>query len=70
MQKLVREEMLGRLDLVSMQPARILDAGCGTGHASHALDSKYSQAQVVSLDLAMGMLYKTQSMEHFSDATY
>lgn len=61
MQKLVREEMLSRLDLVSMQPARILDAGCGTGHASKALMQKYPKAQIVSLDLAMGMLHKTLS---------
>ncbi|MCF8158411.1 MAG: malonyl-ACP O-methyltransferase BioC [Burkholderiaceae bacterium] len=63
MQKLVREEMLSRLDLVSMQPARILDAGCGTGHASLALMQKYPKAQLVSLDLAMGMLQKTQDMK-------
>ena len=62
MQKLVREEMLNRLDLVSMQPEHILDAGCGNGHASQALMQKYPQAQVISLDLAMGMLKKTQSM--------
>lgn len=63
MQKLVREEMLSRLDLVSMHPARILDAGCGTGHASQALIHKYPKAQIVSLDLAMGMLHKTQAMD-------
>ena len=62
MQKLVREEMLSRLDLVSMQPSGILDAGCGTGHASQALMQKYPKAQLVSLDLAMGMLFKAQAM--------
>ena len=62
MQKLVREEMLNRLDLVNMQPKRILDAGCGTGHASQALMQKYPKAQAISLDLAMGMLHKAQSM--------
>ncbi len=60
LQKLVREEMLSRLDLVSLKPESILDAGCGTGHASKALMQKYPKAQVVSLDLAMGMLHKTQ----------
>jgi len=60
LQKLVREEMLSRLDLVSLKPESILDAGCGTGHASKALMLKYPKAQVVSLDLAMGMLHKTQ----------
>ena len=40
MQKWVREEMLSRLDLVNLKPKRILDAGCGTGHASKALMQK------------------------------
>ena len=63
MQKLVREEMLNRLDLVSMQPRLILDAGCGTGHASKALMQKYPKARLLSLDLAMGMLHKSQLMK-------
>lgn len=61
LQKFVRTEMLSRLDLVSMQPRKILDAGCGTGHASAALMKKYSKAELVSLDLALGMLKKTRS---------
>ncbi len=60
MQKLVREEMLNRLDLVNLKPGRILDAGCGTGHASKVLMQKYPKSQVISLDLAMGMLHRTQ----------
>jgi len=62
MQKIVREEMLSRLDLVSMQPSRILDAGCGTGHASQALMRKYPDAQLVSLDFSMRMLSKTRAL--------
>lgn len=62
LQKFVRTEMLSRLDLVAMQPTRILDAGCGTGHASAALMKKYPKAELVSLDLALGMLRKTQSV--------
>jgi len=62
MQKMVREEMLSRLDLVNLKPQRILDAGCGTGHASQALMKKYPNAHVVSLDLAMGMLHKTRAL--------
>jgi malonyl-CoA O-methyltransferase len=59
MQKLVREEMLSRLDLVSLKPQCILDAGCGTGHASQSLLKKYPDAHVISLDFAMRMLRKT-----------
>jgi malonyl-CoA O-methyltransferase len=62
MQKLVREEMLSRLDLVSLKPQYILDAGCGTGHASQSLLKKYPDAHVISLDFAMRMLRKTRAL--------
>jgi malonyl-CoA O-methyltransferase len=61
LQKNVREEMLSRLDLVKTNPQRILDAGCGTGHATIALQRRFPLAQVVSLDLALGMLHKTHA---------
>lgn len=61
LQKLVREEMLGRLDLVKLDPQVILDAGCGTGLASHALQKRYPKSQVVSLDFAYPMLQKARS---------
>lgn len=60
LQKQVRDEMLSRLDLVKLNPRVILDAGCGTGLASHALQKKYEQSQVVSLDFAYPMLQKTR----------
>lgn len=62
MQKLVREEMLSRLDLVNLKPQRILDAGCGTGYASQSLLKKYPDAHVISLDFAMSMLRKTRAL--------
>ena len=60
LQKQVREEMLSRLDLVKLNPHTILDAGCGTGVASHALQKRFAKAQVVSLDFALPMLQKTR----------
>ncbi len=63
LQKLVRTEMLSRLDLVKIKPKVILDAGCGTGHASFALQKKFSRAQVLSLDIALGMLRKTHQQQ-------
>lgn len=56
LQKQVRDEMLSRLALVKLSPQTILDAGCGTGLASLALQKKYPKAQVVSLDFALPML--------------
>ena len=60
LQKLVRDEMLSRLDLVKIKPQAILDAGCGTGHGSFGLQKKFKNAQVVSLDIAFGMLQQTK----------
>ena len=60
LQKQVREEMLSRLDLISAAPQTILDAGCGTGVGSFALQKRYKNAQVISLDMAIGMLQKTR----------
>lgn len=59
-QKLVRQEMLSRLDLVKIQPGTILDAGCGTGLASHALLKRFKKSQVISLDFAFEMLQQTR----------
>jgi malonyl-CoA O-methyltransferase len=61
LQKQVREEMLSRLDLVKLNPHTILDAGCGTGSASHALQKRFAKSQVISLDFALPMLQKTRS---------
>lgn len=61
LQKQVREEMLSRLDLVRITPQVILDAGCGTGAASHALQKRFAKSQVVSLDFALPMLQKTRN---------
>jgi malonyl-CoA O-methyltransferase len=65
LQKIVREEMFSRLDLVKIKPLTlanptILDAGCGTGHGSFALQKRFSSAQVISLDIALGMLQQTK----------
>lgn len=65
LQKQVREEMLERLSLINIAPQAILDAGCGTGAASFALQKKFKNAQVVSLDIAYGMLQQTKAQRPF-----
>lgn len=47
---------LERLDFIRHAPARILDAGCGTGNAWRGLVARYPGARLVALDLAPGML--------------
>lgn len=61
LQKQVREEMLSRLDLMNISPQILLDAGCGTGYGSFALRQRFKRSQVLSLDVALGMLQKTDA---------
>lgn len=56
LQREVCTRMLERLDYIKLQPERILDAGCGTGWGTRQLATKYPVAQLVALDIAMGML--------------
>lgn len=65
LQKIVRDEMLSRLDLVKIKPKVILDAGCGTGQGSFNLQSRFKHAQVLCLDSALGMLQKTRQQQPF-----
>ncbi len=52
----VRTRLLERLDIVKLNPAVVLDLGCGTGAASQTLRQRYPQAQVIALDAAFGMV--------------
>jgi malonyl-CoA O-methyltransferase len=56
LQREVGERLLDRLDLIKLQPARVLDVGAGTGRAARALQKRYRKAEVIALDLAPGML--------------
>lgn len=52
----VREEHLARLELVSLAPRVVLDAGAGTGHGARALCKRYPDSLVIALDFSAGML--------------
>lgn len=52
----VRENLLERLQLVTLVPRVVLDAGAGTGHASRALKRLYPKALAVALDSSFEML--------------
>ena len=45
-----------RLELMSVKPNRIVDAGCGTGLGLRLLQARYPGADLVGLDLALPML--------------
>ena len=56
LQQEVGQRLTQRLDLVKMQPDRILDLGSGTGHCIPDLFARYKKTQVVALDIALPML--------------
>ena len=56
MQREVCTRMLERLDYIKLLPARILDAGSGTGWGTRRLAQRYPAAQMIALDIASGML--------------
>ena len=56
LQREVCSRMLERLEYIKLQPLRILDTGSGTGWGTRQLMAKYPTAQMIALDIAMGML--------------
>jgi malonyl-CoA O-methyltransferase len=45
-----------RLDVIRLDPAAILDAGCGTGDAIGELGARYPHARVIAIDFALPMV--------------
>lgn len=56
LQREVGARILERLELIKINPQRILDVGCGTGILSQALHKRYKKAHLISLDIAPRML--------------
>ncbi len=60
LQREVATRLVERLDYMSLQPQRILDAGSGTGFVSEQLATRYPAAHIVALDLAYNMLLQAK----------
>ena len=56
LQREVAARMLERLDYVKIEPANVIDIGCGTGAGLTALGERYPKARVVGADLSEAML--------------
>ncbi len=63
LQQEVGRRLLERLDLIRFTPARILDAGCGTGACLPGLRERYPKARLTALDIAPGMLRVARGRE-------
>lgn len=56
LQREVRERLLEKLELVTLQPNAVLDAGCGPGGALPTLAKRFRKSELLALDIAPGML--------------
>lgn len=56
LQREVCDRLLQRLDFMRLEPARVLDAGCGTGYGLAHLRTRYPAAELCALDIAPAML--------------
>lgn len=56
LQREVRERLLEKLELVTLEPRAVLDAGCGPGGALKPLAKRFAKTELVALDIAPGML--------------
>lgn len=67
LQRLAESRLLESLDylddpaLARPPPQVVLDLGCGTGHASRALQRRWPKARILSMDLALPMLQQARS---------
>lgn len=63
LQREVVDRMLERLDYMKLDPARVLDAGAGTGYGTRLLANRYPNANLVALDLAQAMLHAARGAQ-------
>lgn len=56
LQREVCVRLLEKLDYIRHQPGRVLDVGSGTGWGARQLGERYGEAEIVALDMALGML--------------
>lgn len=65
LQQEVASRLVERMDLMTMQPMSIIDAGSGTGFISHLLAERYPRAKITAVDLALNMLKQARSKRSF-----
>ena len=56
LQREVCDRLLERLDFMTLQPARVLDVGSGTGYGLAHLRARYAASQLCAADIAPAML--------------
>jgi malonyl-CoA O-methyltransferase len=65
LQQEVANRLVDRMDVMSMKPVSILDAGSGTGFVSQLLAERFPKAKITALDLAFNMLKQAKNKRSF-----
>ena len=64
-QREVTQRLLERLDLIQINPGRVVDLGAGTGDGTARLGQRYPQAQIIAVDFSRAMLRQNQKRGAF-----
>jgi malonyl-CoA O-methyltransferase len=55
----VGRRLIERLQMIRVEPVRIIDVGCGAGGSREALQSHFARAQWIGVDISLPMLART-----------
>ncbi len=64
-QREAEDRLLEQLQAESVQPATIVDLGCGPGRAAHRLKRRWPKARVLAVDLSEAMLAQVRAGNGF-----
>ena len=67
LQQEIASRLLERLDLMSVKPNHILDAGCATGATTKSLSKKFPKAIVCGVDISPSMIKQAIKNKGFFD---
>lgn len=59
-QRAMIDELMDRLAMIKIDPARMLDVGCGTGYARSPLLKRFPKARYFGSDISLGMLQRAR----------
>jgi malonyl-CoA O-methyltransferase len=59
----VERRMFERLDLIRLEPARILDVGCGLGDGVRRLRARWPRAEVLGIDLSPRRIAQADTLD-------